>query len=316
MKSSMKRSTQAALACSAVVGLVLAGSWAPAFASDQASDISAVDQVAARVADVAPGGQTVAVSSETDSGFGSSARGADISVPRDVNSPVVIDASAGNTSIATSLSLPSGFVNGDGQKAKDGTIVYQDDDATADAMAVQTLEDGSTRVQTIIGSKDSKHEFAYSLAGFTPILNDEGEALFVSTDGSDIYVPVRNAWAIDANGKSVQTRYEVRGNELVQVVVPGADTAYPVVADPEWVWVGAGWGMKLTRSETSRVRDYAAAGSMCAIFTRGAPGLAIGCAVYAGYMQTQAGLAESDSPKTCLFLNVVPAPGSIWRVGC
>jgi len=200
-------------------------------------------------------------------------------VPRDVNSSVVIDASAGDTSIATSLSLPSGFVNGDGQKAEDGTIVYRNDDAlgrsSADAMAVQTLEDGSTRVQTIIGNKESKHEFAYSLAGFTPILNDEGEALFVSTDGSDIYVPVRNAWAIDANGKSVQTRYEVRGNELVQVVVPGADTAYPVVADPEWVWVGAGWGMKLTRSETSRVRDYAAAGSMCAIFTRAAPDLPV-----------------------------------------
>lgn len=79
---------------------------------------------------------------------------------------------------------------------------------------------------------------------------------------------------------------------------------------------GAGWGMKLTRSETSNVRNYAAAVGMCSVFSRRAPGLSVGCAVWGSYIQLQANLAQSDKPRSCLFFNVVPAPGSIWRVGC
>lgn len=33
-------------------------------------------------------------------------------------------------------------------------------------------------------------------------------------------------------------------------------------------------------------------------------------------MATQASLAESDKPKSCLFFTAAPVPGVIWRVKC
>lgn len=49
-------------------------------------------------------------------------------------------------------------------------------------------------------------------------------------------------WAVDANGKSVPTHYEINGTTVNQVVDTTPDTAYPVTADPSvawWVWTTA-----------------------------------------------------------------------------
>jgi hypothetical protein len=46
---------------------------------------------------------------------------------------------------------------------------------------------------------------------------------------------VAPAWALDADGDPVPTRYELRGNNLVQTVDhTGADFSYPITADPWW----------------------------------------------------------------------------------
>ncbi|MEJ9209242.1 hypothetical protein [Paenibacillus larvae] len=42
------------------------------------------------------------------------------------------------------------------------------------------------------------------------------------------------AWAKDANGNDIPTHYEIRGNDLVQKVEFNENTAFPVVADPNW----------------------------------------------------------------------------------
>lgn len=70
--------------------------------------------------------------------------------------------------------------------------------------------------------------------------------------------------------------------------------------------------MKLTRSETSRVRDYAAALSMCVLFTQKIAVKA--CGVFGGYILAHANIAEGDRPKKCLFFTAAPIPGMIWRV--
>ncbi|HHT7068150.1 hypothetical protein [Bacillus thuringiensis] len=46
------------------------------------------------------------------------------------------------------------------------------------------------------------------------------------------------AWAKDANGKPVATHYKVDGNKLIQVVEFDKNTAFPVIADPDWVKIG------------------------------------------------------------------------------
>ncbi|MDK1475280.1 hypothetical protein QNO07_17960 [Streptomyces sp. 549] len=43
-------------------------------------------------------------------------------------------------------------------------------------------------------------------------------------------------WARDADGRPVETSYELQGEKLVQTVVPDAETNFPVVADPKFTW--------------------------------------------------------------------------------
>jgi hypothetical protein len=43
-------------------------------------------------------------------------------------------------------------------------------------------------------------------------------------------------WAVDSVGRSLPTHYEVTGGSLTQVVVTDLNTAFPVTADPTWVW--------------------------------------------------------------------------------
>lgn len=47
---------------------------------------------------------------------------------------------------------------------------------------------------------------------------------------------VHPAWAVDAEGKEVQTSYRVAGDTLIQVVDVDADVVFPVTADPGVDW--------------------------------------------------------------------------------
>lgn len=67
---------------------------------------------------------------------------------------------------------------------------------------------------------------------------DTGE-VFVVDENNIIQSVFGKAWAKDANGKEVPTKYEVIGNSLIQTVDFNADTAFPVLADPDWVAIGA-----------------------------------------------------------------------------
>ncbi|WP_050723030.1 hypothetical protein [Microbacterium sp. GCS4] len=223
---------------------------------------------------------------------------------------VVTVASDDNGGQAASITLPSEFRESVGTFSDDGTVVYEADSGSA--LAVQTLTDGSTRVQSVIDSATSVHEFEYGVDGYRPYQADSEEVVFVDADGD--FVAIAQPWAVDANGVSVPTHYEIRGDKVVQVVQPDESTVYPVVADPTWLWNGPAWGMKLNRSETSRVRDYAAAIGMCGLFAKA---IAIKvCGVFASYIVAQANLAQGDSPKSCLFFTAAPIPGVIWRIKC
>lgn len=46
-------------------------------------------------------------------------------------------------------------------------------------------------------------------------------------------------WAVDANGESLSTHYEITDDGIAQVIETDEDTAFPVTVDPErWWWVG------------------------------------------------------------------------------
>jgi hypothetical protein len=171
-----------------------------------------------------------------------------VEIPVDANGPVSLDNSAvPGTEVA--FEMPTTGEHRDAQVAEDGTILYQDRSGAVD-VAAQPGEDGSVRVNTVIHGPDAPTDFAYPLSlpeGVTPQLTADGGVDMVRTltvTDPDTGVEtvetvsvsrVAPAWAVDAAGVAVPTHYEIRGQELVQVVEHrAADVTYPVTADPWW----------------------------------------------------------------------------------
>jgi len=112
-----------------------------------------------------------------------------------------------------------------------GALVGIDNQNGTHALASVT-GDGDVRMGVLISSATAPTEYHYPITapggvrleqvnGWILIRNAEGEFLSY----------IEPAWAIDANGDPVPTRYELRGDSIVQVV-DHQGAAYPVVADP------------------------------------------------------------------------------------
>ncbi|WP_317230261.1 hypothetical protein [Clavibacter sp. MX14-G9D] len=231
-----------------------------------------------------------------------------VSLPAAGGSSLAIMYASPDVELRTRIELPRQFDTASGVTLPDGTVTYPDRRHDGDHVAIQTLSDGSTRIQTVLADASSAREYTYSVAGYSPA--EAGGAFgFIEAGDDGGYVPVAAAWATDARGRAVQTHYEIRGDALVQVIQPDESTVFPVVADPAWSWMWGGYGAKLNRYETHRAIDFSYAFAMCGGIARwGNKDLGIACGVYGGYMNAQARLADSDRPRTCLYLVVVPAP--------
>lgn len=295
-----------------VCGLASCVAVAPAAAS--ADESLYPQQIAALAADAAPDNATPVAGVVRGDGFELSAGIAEVTVPMDGANPVGVSASVSGKDLVAEISLPAASSLEEGVLTSNGTVVYTDDSHHA-SVAVQTLSNGDTRVQTIIRDSRAEHEFGYEMPGYQAIRNADGTAAFVADSAEGAYIPVEKPWAVDANGKDVETYYEVRGTKLFQVVVADETTVYPVVADPTWGWRNAAWGVTLSRSETASIKDYAAASAFCAALVKNQK-LTIACGVWSGYLQVQAATANRLKPKGCLHIVVVPLPGAITHTHC
>lgn len=98
--------------------------------------------------------------------------------------------------------------------------------------------DGSIQMAEIIAGSSAPSTFTYRLQlplGGRAILSDSGLVMLLDSRGGYLGA-IAPAWAVDALGKSVPTRYELNGNNLSQVVGHRSkSTNYPVIADP---WLG------------------------------------------------------------------------------
>ncbi|MGE7910693.1 hypothetical protein [Lysinibacillus xylanilyticus] len=65
------------------------------------------------------------------------------------------------------------------------------------------------------------------------------EEVFIVDENNIVQSVFGKAWAVDANGADVPTYYEVVDNTLIQIVNFNENTAFPVLADPDWVAIGA-----------------------------------------------------------------------------
>ncbi len=92
-------------------------------------------------------------------------------------------------------------------------------------------DDGSVQITTVLKAADAPTRFDYVFsAGSALQLGEDGFVVVTDADGQ-YSGAVTPPWALDANGATVPTHFEVNGSTLTQVV-RHAGYAYPVVADP------------------------------------------------------------------------------------
>lgn len=124
---------------------------------------------------------------------------------------------------------------GEGTVVYDGThpatklIVDRVDPATTPGMA------SSTRTQIAIDgpSAPTRYEFAMDLpAGVQLVQRKSGDVEAVDTEGK-VVGAFGEAWAVDAAGTPVRTRFEITGTTVIQHV-DHKNATYPVIADPWW----------------------------------------------------------------------------------
>lgn len=74
--------------------------------------------------------------------------------------------------------------------------------------------------------------------GATLNTQPDGSVFVTGEDGLPLAV-LDVPWALDAEGTNVPTHFRIEGDTVVQVVQPDADTAFPVIADPDFWWIVA-----------------------------------------------------------------------------
>jgi len=275
------------------------GSIVPANAAEPESS-----QIAAVIQDVAPDQGTV-VSGQSDGNVVAFNDGKSmIQVPVDSSKPITVRGQTDGEPQAFEAHLPKEIGVGDGSVAPDGTIVYGNEIGAVDA-AVQVLDNGSVRVQTILQNATAPDSYTYTFGDQSTLaVGPEGEIAVLNTDGS--FAMIGDAWARDAKGNEVASHYEVRGNDLIQHIDISADTQFPVVADPNWAWFNAAYGVKWNRSETKQIKDSGSIFGACGFILKRAAALGAVCGLYGIYLVNQARVAYDDG--WCVFTAVAPGP--------
>lgn len=228
----------------------------PASAID---DQAEVDSIAGMIADAAPNGENVVLPDVVTTDLVTFTGNTDVTVPIDTDAPVTIE----STYSTMDIELPTEIDVSDGVIANDGTVVFEDHGKNAHA-AVQTLDDGSVRLQTILESPDASSTYTYTFSeGVELVLLDDGSVEVTETiaDGVTSSIGLIDApWAIDANGTNVPTHYTVDENRLTQHVDHSGNFAYPVTADPKITNTWWNRTVYYNRYETKRIADRAVYG--------------------------------------------------------
>ncbi len=253
-----------------------------------------------------------------------------VSVPIDAGEPLILESSAPRSGISpVEISLPAELQVADAETASDGSVVYEAKGNSAGAV-VQTLDDGTVRLHTIIPNASAPHRFTYSFGdSMKPMLMENGMiGLSSEFDGGAVVVATIDApWAVDAKGNAVKTSYSVEGATLVQVVEPSKGLYYPIVADPS---VSYGWRIyvKYNKSETRAIASmpgvtrakYLAA--VCAIIPAAPVAAGCGLVAYDVITSVVSTFKSAKAVGKCVQLGYIPVlyppPGTpiltSWKV--
>lgn len=256
----MRRALHTKAAAASVVAVTLVGTG---ITTASAGPLDPTQVTVDLIGDVAPDQGQIAPTTVTGDQAVATTDQTKVSVPLDADQPIAIEdrtgalqAVAGQEATSLEVNLPAEIDTGHGKVATDGTIVYHAAGGGADA-AVQVLDDGAVRVQTITPDAQGPHTFTYTFGeGITPILGDDGTVELVQevSDGIAMTIgTVERPWAADATGATIPTTYQVEGDALVQNIEPTADVVYPIVADPKLTKTWWNTTVYFNRSETNTI---------------------------------------------------------------
>lgn len=202
--------------------LLSAGLTAPAYAAE--GDAVVLPEVAqAELSEAVP---AQSVSSDVIA----EANGVDVVIPFDIAAPIVM---SGEGQAELSITLPAA-AGSDASMVDGGSaaVVHELNDGTIVSPSVKA--DGTVQVLSVIDGPEDPREFTYGFdtsAGASVALQGDGGALIFDDAGEEV-ASIAAPWALDAAGVAVATHFLAEGGELTQVVEPGADAVYPIVADP------------------------------------------------------------------------------------
>lgn len=305
------------------IGVFFAG---PAAATASAPDSTNRANSAARIISaVAPNHGHVVKPTASGKAVNAKVRSAGISIPTDPSAGVKLTSDDSPLGGGLAVSLPSELNLASAQVAGDGTVLYPAVDGGASA-AVQLLDDGTTRIQTVVPDAQAQHQFSYRFGdGVIPVVNVDGSVALTVNEPDGLTVKIGSVaapWASDANGNPVSTSFRVIGATLVQTIATNESTAYPVVADPS---VSFGWGVYIHYNRTEVHRDVTgligavnSKGKYAAVFCALIPNVAAGaaCALfsYDTFQSIYNTFVTADSQGTCAFVHLVGAFPVEWNL--
>lgn len=105
-----------------------------------------------------------------------------------------------------------------------------------DHVTVPVVDEDSVQVFTVIEGADAPTEYVYKVDLSVPAtasVDEDGAVVWLDPEG-EMVAGFAPPWAEDALGDEVSTRYEIRGDSVVQIVdhTTLAPERFPVVADP------------------------------------------------------------------------------------
>lgn len=148
-----------------------------------------------------------------------------ITIPGDASAGVALDQGGD----VVTVGLPNASEAARGVVDADGLIHFDNTDGSTTVPLVR--KDGIVQITTLIetASAPTVYEYPITVADGGQLV-DAGDGFFAVLDeAGQPAAMIDPAWAKDANGRDVPTRYEQQGNTLVQIVEHSADFAYPVV---------------------------------------------------------------------------------------
>lgn len=229
----LSRSRRGLIGYGMTTALVLAGMPA-ALAVDAPPHADSIVQTIEDVApealrDVAPIDPTAG-----EEALGATVAGTDISIPADATDGIAVVTSDGDH---VGVGLPFAAAADDALALADGIVSYDNNNGSITVPVTKT--DGTVAVNLVLSGPDapSRYDFPVTVpAGAQLRIAEDGGAVIVAADGM-VVAGFAPPWAKGADGAAIETRYEVSGTTLTQVIEhAAATTAYPAVADP-WLWI-------------------------------------------------------------------------------